>query len=326
MNFLLRKIDVILAVYQSPATFTLHQYVVTVTLKNQYKVQKRELSGENHLRQVVSSPVLLLLTGYGVLQRARSADPEVTARIVSDTATFFYKEHNGIISLIRREQLAHVTAVFEKNNIHPCNIDFISPECGAEDVQHYTRHFFDKNITIKHLITPGKHNSIIAERIYKNIRFYMLAATLALLLVNTFVKYKLQETCNIEAAELLALERQNSKLHSVSKEKKQIMQLFRNNIPWKYSMLCDYLAAQLPPEIILQRMGVQPLEKGLANGEPPKIRAGIICITGYTSQTEAITSFIQNIEKENYTKQVQLKQMKQNNQEGTFTFTIEVMI
>lgn len=326
MKFLCNKINILLTNYQSPADFTLSLYTVTIGFKNRYLIKKEGRFQSSKLQQIECLPTLLLLTGYGVLHKTREENPEMIERIISGSNTFFYKEKSGEISLIRKDQLMHATGLFEKNKIEPCDIDFIKSEPSQEDIQLYANDFIKRNITLKALVYPGKSNSLIAQHIYKRIRYYLLTVAFILLTANTFIKYKLEQTCNKQTVELIAIQKQNSKLNSVSMEKKQVLKIFQGNLPWQYSMLCDYLAALVPSEIILQRIGVQPLSKNLANGELPKIIPNTILITGCTSQTETITDFIQKIEKEPYSKKIQLKQMRQNKEDGTFTFMIEILL
>lgn len=326
MSILLRETDVVAADYQSVSSFHMRFYKVSVNYKKQYKTSEAAEPDMHHLKQSISAPVILLVTGYGVVCKEQGEDSPVISRILSDTNTFFYKEKDGVVSFIRREQLEQVSVLFEKNNIEVGDIDFITGEITPEKIVSHVQCFVNKNITLKRIFTPGRSGSVIAMCIYKNIRLYLFALLFILLSVNLFIKGKLEKRYSIQTAELSSLRKQNELLQEVSQEKDKIMQVFRDNISRGYGMLCDYLAAGVPADIILQRMGVQPLRKALSNGESPDILADTIIISGYTSRTESITCFIQNIEKEEYINKVQLKQMKQDKETGRFIFTIEILI
>lgn len=326
MSILLRKIDVVTAVYQSTSCFCMHLYRVTVTCKNQYRtatpVDPDVLDPEHTFR----APVILLVSGYGVLRREPGDDSAVMSRVMSDTKTFFYKEKDRIVSFIRREQLERVSGLLKKKNVELCDIDFFTGEVTPELIERQARLFVKNNITFRRVFTPGRAGSVIAGCIYRNIRLYVLALFFILLILNIFLKGSLEKEYGAQAAELSALRKQSEQLQEVSQEKERIGKVFRDNISWKYGMLCDYLAACVPPDIILQRMGVQPLMKALSGGESPVIRANTVLVSGYTSRTEYITCFMRNIEKEEYSQKVQLKEMKQEKETGNFTFTIEILI
>lgn len=326
MSILLRKIDVVTAVCQSTSCFCMHLYRVTASRKNLCKTAAPVDLGIHNPEQILRAPVILLVSGYGVLCREREDDAPMLNRIMSDTKTFFYKEKDGTVSFIRREQLERVSGLLEKNNIELCDTDLFTGEITPEIIERHALRFVKNNITFRRVFTPGKTGSVIAGSIYKNIRLYVLALFFSLLMLNLFLKGSLEKEYGAQAAELSALRKQNEQLQEVSQEKERIGKVFRDNIPWKYGMLCDYLAACVPPDIILQRMGVQPLLKALSGGESPAIRTNTILVSGYASRTEQITFFLQNIEKEEYARKVQLKEMRQDKENGNFTFTIEILI
>lgn len=326
MGILLRKIDVVTAVCQSTSCFYVHLYRVTASRKNLYKTATPVDLGIHNPEQILRAPVILLVSGYGVLCREREDDAPVLNRVLSDTKTFFYKEKGRTLSFIRREQLERVSGLLEKSNIELCDIDLVTGEITPEIIERHAQQFVKNNITFRRILTPGRTGSVIAGCIYKNIRLYVLALFVLLLILNLFLKGLLEKEYGTQAAELSALRKQSEQLQEVALEKERIGRVFRDNIPWKYGMLCDYLGAVVPPDIILKRMGVQPLMKTLSNGESPAVRTNTILVSGYASRPEQITFFMQNIEKEEYAQKVRLKEMRQDKENGNFTFTIEILI
>lgn len=325
MTRLLDKIAVLIAVCHADGE-TEFKLCPFVFLRGKGYCAKEEVHG--HLPALVTSlpnPVLLVVTGYGVLDKARTDQTGIVERVLADRINFFCRERNDTLLFIRSVQLGNITALLEKNKIDCCDIELLK-EITPSALENYVETFVRTHVKLSVIFRPGKRNSILSETLYKKARFYLLGVILFLLVANLFFNAKFEEIASRQTVQLLALEKQNGKQTLVSKEKQKILTEFAEQLSWKYSVLCDYIAAQVPPEITLERISVQPLRKQLMNGMPPLVNNNRILVGGHAGDVTEITRFISRLEKEPYACGVHLRQMHQDKESGVFLFNLEIML
>lgn len=323
------KINVLAAVCQPAAEAEFRLYPLVPVRGKGYRMETPlpEAFTETvpGLSKLPKLPTLLVITGYGVLEKSLPDDTGVAERVLADSLHFVCKERGPSMLFIRREQVDALTVVLTRNGIELCDLELFR-EVSPDVLSGYAERFLRENLKLTTLFLPQKKNSILAAHLYKRFRYYILGGFLVLLLVNFFVHKDLSETASRQTLQRTSLEKQSGRQNQVSKEKQKVLTAFMDNLPWKYSMLCDYLAAQVSAEIVLQRMAVQPLTKQVTSGTPPAILPERILISGSASDALEITRFIALLEKEPYAGKVHLRQMAQEKATGTFSFNLEVVL
>ena len=167
-------------------------------------------------------------------------------------------------------------------------------------------------------------------RLLNKIGFGSLAVLLLLLLFNQFVQSHYLER-EVLLTEILSNTASERKQLSVSKieleEKRKLLQSTGLFNPIKLSFYADQLGKEVPTEIILKDLAINPLEgKKTTEGEKAEFSLGTIQIKGSTSNTAVLNAWVKKVKSYSWSKEVTIDHYNQSGQQIEAEFILQIKV
>lgn len=271
-------------------------------------------------RSKAACPAILLVCGYGVITKECREGDGIAERITSRPGDFIWSGsgENGAISFIRREQIAKAIEELGSKEIKP--IAVVCCTAGEAEDEVFIREAAAAcgNITLRNILKPGDAGSVLSMYLFRKLRMSVLAAMLALLVVNVLVDRCIGDRYSAANTELMALRRKIGRAQDESKLLSQTIAGFGHTLPYGYAAISDAIGAAVPPSVTLTHLDIQPLRKKLETGKRPDIILGEVVIRGEAARSEDVSAFVEALNDTWISGAVKLSSVERN-KEGTMS-------
>lgn len=278
----------------------------------------------DHLERIESSDKILAggvvgvtISGHGVVRKPASS--ELAARIRTDSETFTWSEHNGILYFVRSERLSPILAQLTDTRLVPQRILVgFSPAEAARKVTDL--------LGWKSLLRPTIEGSALAQAVVRRIKLPLLGLMLAMLSINAFFTPRLAMRRQELYATLATHEKLLEKSESNDDRLQALCSDFSTRETPSLAAVCDGIAAALPKAVILTRMEVNPLEKRFVAGQPLQVRNRVVVLSGIATTSSEVTQFIDALWAGIDVVSVQLTTLKQERVGNCLSFNINIRL
>lgn len=290
---------------------------------------------ENSLKESITGRlVLLYVTGAGVVSKRESPDNvEFLKRITSDKENFSYSrkkaDNDTTVNFMRNSQLQLARNFVEQSNFTIVNeyFDSLRKQPTVDEILNISHYFIKEwSSGFRKLFHPGSQNSIIAYSLYKRLRIYILPALLFILLLNRLILGHLSGEYETTTGRLQSERVRKESEQKSGVEKRILITGFENNIPLKYSILCDRIASDVPEQIVLRNLSVRKVTKNPEQGREPEVADRTVEVSGSSPNPESVSSFIAALGSESFNKGLTLKLLRQERGRAQFNFLIEIIL
>lgn len=327
----LRKVNILKIRYISNNDYNLDSFLVALNQKGKGNI----LSSEDHVQLEsfrTKYPLLIFVCGYGIISKntGDASNLEIIEQVKSDASSFIYNgnEENGNFLFVRRSQLECIVSVLanKKMTLFPIML-FNENEFESNFLQiEYAVRLLQQEISWAKLFRPSGYSAVIAERIYKKTRIYVLVAVLVFLIANAFANSILSEEYASVNFEVQKLDRETGKKNDIQKSIIKEYRAFKEGYIWPVSYICDCIAASLPEQIVLNLIQLYPPQKARDKKQPPEFIKDTAYIEGHSLTHDAIAVFIANMHSSVPLKSITLDYIKQDAKTGKFNFRISVIL
>lgn len=188
----------------------------------------------------------------------------------------------------------------------------------------YARFFYQNHLGVRNIFALNPTGCRLASLISSGLCWPIILSSLGFLLLNYPICRHYGDLAQERADTLSALHVRRNASQQEAKRKQKLMAMVDRTTPYTYSYILDRTACNVPPEVILQYLHMEPPSGPLKSGKTPQIRQRTMRIGGTATDPESITMFSGGIGREKFATELRLTKMSQNSSDGRFTFEIEV--
>lgn len=277
-------------------------------------------------RELSSGPVVVILSGYGVIRKSRVEDEAIVNRVVGDSENFLYTALST--SMIRFVRLSQVSAVIDDlEQIGAKVIEYRCLDAISErpfDVGERATGLFARKIEWKELLKPSLKGSVLCMLICRRLKFPLLFSILLVLLINFLVDRSIRNEYATNGEELARL---SSRLGHRSEDRASVDRLheqYDKRLPYLYAMISDRIAGVVPQEVCLSQLAIQPLKKPLQVDQKPELNERLCMVVGQAVRVDGISLFLDALGEEKLMGRLKLRSIVQNTDTEMFHFVVEI--
>ncbi len=251
------------------------------------------------------TPVLLVVTGYGVITKDEAASPDIAAQVTAEGSGFIWSRREGKISFVREQQVGPLREALAKTRI-------LEIHCSQEayDPQH--------SVGVREFIRPTARGSMLCGLLAARLRLPILGIVLVMLAANALVGPGIKAEAAALRAEADRIEQQLGHADESLRRRHEALAGFHATLPHSFAWLCDRAAAALPGPVRLTSMVVQPLARNLEDGKRAEVLSRMMLIAGESPDSESITSYVAALQN------ARIASMEYDKEQEAFTFYITI--
>lgn len=271
-------------------------------------------------------PVLLFVTGYGVVEKVFSPDDLRLERLRNSGEVFcdVQEKEDGrlVVGFVRCEYLEAVREKLEHHGAMVAGIRLFTGECPDGRISGMVAEFYAGWKVWKSLVFNDRWAGMVADRL----RWLVLGVVLLVCVGNYFAGRYLQAGNENIRRELSVRERRQKDRNDVSQQVRQMMGAFNEVGRCRYGFVADRIASVIPEGVCLKRLEMLPLEKKVEKGKELQWRKGCVVLDGETDRAEEVTCLLTGLGREKSIRQVKLLLLEQDRRSGRFVFRVELQI
>lgn len=280
---------------------------------------------------IAQTPILLLCSGYGIIHKHSKTSPEIIVRVKSDADRFYYSESHGeeTFSFIQRSQLEPLLNSFRQHGISPLRVECVGDlrmDEGSQIITQAVATFYRERMTIKDLVKPSICSSAICSLLARKIQLPVLLVILFLLIGNHFLAESISSKQQRTQAQVAILKVAAGKQNEQSEQRSRIFEQFRRGSSFRHALLCDRLAAAIPPSVHLTALQIQPPAKNIVPNHPLELRENMVFISGESTDMEQISQLTMALNQEKMLQEIRIEQIEQSKESGLFQFKITAQL
>lgn len=275
-------------------------------------------------------PVILLVTGYGVIVRNCGEDLSFEHRIRSDRE-FLWNilmpagEAKQFV-FVRNGQVSPLLKQLEKGGIIPLRLDILPGEGDRKLAFLRAKQFYDENLKMKKLFVPGTESDRLAGLLAGKLKLPALLLLLCVLGINYPLRSLLQRRYSLQQAEYARVRQKVSEQHLHSEKTRLIFREFGEDPAERLSVLADRIASLLPETVVLESLVLNPLKKRVEELKPLPLQRHYIRLEGYTSVPGEITVLTARLSERNPDWQIKLITLTTRKDSEDFHFEIGIRL
>ena len=275
-------------------------------------------------------PVLLLVTGYGVIARDHGEDLPFEHRIRSDREFLW----NVLASagetrqfvFVRKEQVDLLIKQLEKGQINFLGLDILPGEGEQELAFLRAKRFYEEHLKMKKLFAPGTENDRLAGWLAGKLKLPALLLLLCVLGVDYPLRSLLRRKHSVQQTEYVRMQQKVAEQHLRSEKARLIFREFGEEPAQCLSVLADHIASLLPEGMILENLELNPLKKQVEELKPLFLQQHYVRLEGYTAVPGEITVFTTRLSERNPDWQIRLITLATRKDSADFHFKIGISL
>lgn len=275
-------------------------------------------------------PVLLLVTGYGVIVRNCGEDLPFEHRIRSDREFLWnvLMPAGGTkqFVFVRRGQVDVLLRQLEKGRITPLKLNILPGDGDREPALLEAKRFYDENLKIKKTFASGAENDRLAGWLAGKLKLPALLLLLCLLGINYPLRLLLQRRYSLQQAEYACVRQKISEKHQRLEKTRLIFREFGEEPAERLSVLADHIASLLPETVVLESLVLNPLKQKVEELKPLPLQRHCIRLEGCTSVPGEVTVFTARLSERNPGWQIKLITLTIQKDTGDFYFKIDIRV
>lgn len=266
--------------------------------------------------RIKNTPLLLVITGYGVISKECGDGTGVESRIVGNNEFLWsYVSENESVKQLTFVRRTQITPLLEILKAKKCLV----AETRIEQ-QKDNESLLDMAVKQSHFVLTG--NQIAAFMAIK-LRLPLLLLLLLLLGINVPINRSLLKKCSRQQQEYARLQGIVAERRSWSEKTEHLFREFRESEDWQPCLLADRIASLVPETLVLEGLVVNPLKKQPEELKPLQMQRNVL-VEGYSAETAGITVFTRRLADYNPSWEVQLISLNRSEEKDVFKFKIMI--
>ena len=270
-------------------------------------------------------PVMVMFTGYGVVEKACAGKIDWAERVTAGDEFFWEWKDAGEerqLVFVRRDV---VVPWLEKREEEGWAVVAVSLSSVVEEtvLKTWISQTYRQWQTWKYWRKVRKEQQVIATFLLKRLKWPVLLFILLLSGSGYYLQTVLQREVLQQQEELLLWQRK-IQLHRHDKERRERMsRMLGGN--GKLAPLFDRIAAAVPRRVTLTRLEANPPERRVEAGKPLVLKKGYLLVEGYTPDSAEVALFTENLSEAGYSWQVMLESLDYQAEKTEFAFRISIV-
>ena len=274
--------------------------------------------GDNMSEWNVKSPVIIVVTGYGIIKKDILGNTAIYEKVKTDSTTYTFSENNKEFMFLRNTNIQNILEKLHILKVRCLSLRLSDVQyMNDTDVLKYALDFFDKKATAENLFSFTLEADIIAGVIYERLRLPVLCSIFILLLANTFIRNNLENKYNAQKGVLNHLQRNQIQHEKSNNNKKAYAEEFLHASDIRYAVIADRIASIVPDDISLTTLHIASLDKDMNNS---------ICIEGFSKDNNVIGVFLNNITEFDFVQDAHIENVQHNHRDNRHSFKIRLAI
>ncbi len=296
-------------------------------------------SVEEAKKELSSRPVILILSGYGVIAKqvqdpgaagGKSAEKisadSIVDKVKSNDQEFVWSEGGKVLTFMRREQAAPLLEQLSGAKAKLVDIVcFKAADSNArQGIQASVAASYDRVMTLRTMLLPRQAGSALCLLTVARIRLGLLGIVLLLLLVNAMVSGGVRSNYSQVHGALQAALESRGRQDDAARDQQQKLADFSRRPPYGYAWLSDRIAGALPDKINLHSLAIQPLLKPVEENKKVQVAESVVVIRGMAPRSEEISLFTAALHELGIATRIRLASVEQNRDNNMLDFKIEL--
>jgi len=276
-------------------------------------------------KELASTPVLVLIGGYGVITKQADAAADIVAKVTAGQSGFRWTLAANELSFVREEQLRTLEHALDETKAKvvavqcaPLHRDTDLRQIAGE----YAAWWYRESANVRAVLRPSAAGSAMAQLMAQRLRLPVLAMVLLALMINATSSSGVRARYEAANVELQVLHRAIGQTDDATRRQQELIREYRRALPHKISLICDRAAMVLPDGVMLTSLAVQPLLRSIETNRKAMFAYDRIEITGHASTSAAVSDYITELAALGMAAQVQLASMERDRDSGLFNFKI----
>lgn len=308
--------------------------------KGRLEVNSDDKDIERMDKEKIKEPVLLFITGYGIIRKAFRKEEDAGRIIYNDGLIRECRESREgeyLYTFTRKDKVGWILDQLEQYRIPVMDI-FLSREdeetlLSREDDESLQQalslvaaRYYAKGIKWRELFEVEQRGNLLSEWVLKKIKLPALLFLMFLMLVNYFWYDKVRENYSRQQTELSLSENSYADRNKLSSEMQRMLEEYRESRKDNTAFVLDRIASRVPEELMLECLVVDPVLKGMEEKKPLLIRSGYVEMTGTTLAPDKVTFFTGRLSEPDFVKEVKLISLNKQRESGRFNFKIWIRL
>lgn len=276
-------------------------------------------------------PVLIIITGSGIISKAYDKQDAVNQRIMKDPDFIWNLEtvdnQEEVLSFLRRDRLYELLQVIKQQRLVLIDTWLYGADIEY-DIQMRLDKMYIENFKSSLLLKSPEFKDVLANVLYQRIFLPVLLFFFTLLLgnyfLNSYYTKQYQQMQNI-----IQKDERKNRVNSLEEQKKNQLLAGYNQIPnQSFALLADRIASYVPANLYLTTMNIFPLGKNrnLRDRITLPLEYHIIRIKGTVETPGSVTLLSQLLESDNLFKKVKVIQLGRLKNTNLFEFELEITL
>ena len=167
------------------------------------------------------------------------------------------------------------------------------------------------------------------DLLFKGLLFSSVTFLLLILLINSFLYTDYYEDLNFYKSlnSKVEIEKERwGQLEEEYEEKKALVENFYATSHSNSTYFLNQIVVSVPSKITLSKLKYQPFQKAIEQGEPIEIRKNIIMLSGGTSEEYSFSEWIQDMERKEWVKKIEINDYQMKAGDEQIEFEIEITL
>lgn len=330
MAYILRKLHVIHAVSDGNK-FDFHLFEISIG-KNGIMIDKclEYISLEDIVAQKFSNPVILTISGRGVISKEYKKNSEESKQITDRPDDFLFAIEDledGMIRVIflRRKlyDLLCRQLIVDRLSLVEVRIDVNNnPE---QEARKAAEEFWRNKFGIKEVFSPSMRSNNLLSLVVRKILLPVLSSFLGVLLINFFVQQEFAGQLREQQFLLAQAKKNTTQVEKSLGERQEILNHLGNETKYPYAWIADRIASVVPKGIVLTELIIQPLKDKIQEKKTINVEKNKVVVRGRGIDPTSVTAFTDSIRVLNVFSTVQLI-MQHKDKSDNYLFTLNASL
>lgn len=272
-------------------------------------------------KKVGKVPLIVVLSGYGVISKDVAASPGIEAKITGEPENYRWNRVGDMLTFVRVSQVDELLKYLTEKQINPLATLLVADSDAGVDV---AGEYISGKVNLRTIFQPSALGSSIAMLAFDKLKLPVLGLVLLALLVNFFASSGVENKYRATHLRFEQLRRESDNSTSVSKRKQQIIADFGRDSNIPFAVLCDRAAKDAPRNVTLTSLSIQPLLKSIEEGREIKISQKTMVVAGFAPDSRAISDYVSALQRQSFVREIKLASIEQNRETGAINFSINI--